>query len=467
MTLAKDRTVRVRFAPSPTGHLHIGSFRTALFNWLFARHNKGIFLVRIEDTDTERSTQEFQDSIMQALEWVDLKPDEPLVIQSERLARHQEVIKELLQRGNAYKCYCTQDDIKQRAGDNAFIKYDGTCRNAPPKDEPFVVRFKIPDEVTEVSFDDLIRGRVTIPRDQFDDFIIARSDGSPTYNFVVVVDDADMRITQVIRGEDHISNTPKQILLYRALGWQTPQFAHIPLILGPSGDRLSKRDGATSAIEYKQLGYLPDAMVNYLVRLGWAHGDQEVFTRQELIDFFTLKAVGKKGAIFDSEKLKWLNGVYMRESSAAALRTYICDELATDLPAQLSGWNENQIDVAIDLFKERVATLQELIHEVQLLHDGPTSYDQHDIEKWTDAQTGAIIDQIIAQFEPIASITIDDAKQIIKAIAKERECKMVAIAQPIRLALLGKASGPGVFEMIVLVGKKSLFERLKKLRASL
>ena len=256
--------------------------------------------------------------------------------------------------------------------------------------------------------------------------------------------------------------------LYQALGFHAPQFAHIPLILGPSGDRLSKRDGATSAIEYKRLGYLPDALVNYLVRLGWAHGDQEIFTRQELIDFFTLKAVGKKGAIFDFEKLNWLNGVYMRAMSASDMIAYITKELDSSFAVQVSGWDMKQIKGAIELYKERTVTLQELIHEVRLLHDGPTSYAQQDIEKWTNAHTASVIDQIIAAFQNMpTALTIDEIKQIITAVAKQLEIKMVAIAQPIRIALLGKASGPGVFEMIMLIGKDTLIQRLKHLQTSL
>ena len=281
--------VRVRFAPSPTGHLHIGSLRTALFNWLFARHIQGTFLLRIEDTDIERSKAEYTQSIMGSLAWCGLTPDEPVVIQSDRIKEHQRVAQQLIKEGKAYRCICTPQEVEQRiqaqsGDDHSFAKYDGTCRDAGHDgSKPSVIRFKI-GAIHDVSFDDIIRGPIRVNTQELDDFIIIRSDGTPMYNFVVVVDDAFMRITHVIRGEDHIPNTIKQILLYQACNYQLPQFAHLPMILGPSGEKLSKRDGAVSALEYKHNGYLPDALINYLARLGWAHGDQEIFTRQELIE---------------------------------------------------------------------------------------------------------------------------------------------------------------------------------------
>lgn len=458
--------VRVRFAPSPTGHLHIGSFRTALFNWLFARHHGGTFLLRIEDTDLERSTQEYVQSIMAALEWVDLQPDETVMIQSERLQEHKRVLQELLASGKAYKCYCTQEEIADRA-DSAFISYDGLCRNSDQsRTDSHVIRFKLPD-IESVSFDDLIRGTITVPAGQLDDFIIARSDGTPTYNFVVVVDDAAMRITQVIRGEDHISNTPKQILLYQALGYTVPQFAHIPLILGPSGERLSKRDGATSALAYKQMGYLPDALVNYLVRLGWAHGDQEIFSREQLIEFFTLDAVGKKGSIFDIEKLNWMNGLYIRESSVKELLSYITNELDAEFVQRLSDWSSAQIESAFELYKERAHTLIELMKEVALLHDGPDSYQESDIQKWTDSSTKEHINALITMIENEKPDSLDALKQAVKSLTKTMGIKFVALAQPMRIAFIGSSAGPGVFEMFQLVGEQKTIERLKRLRNTL
>jgi len=317
----KNNNVRVRFAPSPTGYLHIGNLRTALFNWLFARHYDGTFLVRLEDTDRERSTKEYADSLFDILEWIGLTSDEPVIKQTDRFGEYKQLIEQLLEQGKAYRCFCSSEEIEARqkaAGlDPAYAGYDSFCANGThgknDSSKPYVIRFKIPRNIEEITFNDLIRGQITVKTAELDDFVIARSDGTPTYNFVVVIDDAAMRITHVIRGEDHISNTPKQIFLYQAFGYKVPQFAHMPLILGPSGARLSKREAATSVVDYRGEGYLPDALINYLARLGWSHGDQEIFTRQELIDYFTIDNVGKKGSIFDKEKLDWVNGLYMRQ----------------------------------------------------------------------------------------------------------------------------------------------------------
>ncbi len=455
--------IRVRFAPSPTGHLHIGSFRTALFNWLFARHYKGIFLVRIEDTDQERSKKEYVESIMGALDWVGLKSDEPVVVQSSRSKEHEDALQKLLQEKRAYKCFCSQEDVAKRSGDTAFSSYDGKCRTVDQSAPgAYVIRFKIP-QVENVSFNDLIRGTITIPRDQLDDFIIARSDGSATYNFVVVVDDNDMNITHVIRGEDHISNTPKQVLLYQACGFTVPEFAHIPLILGPSGDRLSKRDGAVSALEYKKLGYLPTALMNYLVRLGWSHGDQEIFTRQELIKFFTLDAVGKKGSIFDIEKLNWLNGVYLRTFLAQDILTYIAQELSPGFQQDIADWSQDLRVQAIDLFKERSVTLVALMNEVKILYDGPSSYQEADLKKWTDAQTIELITELIAVLQKKPTIDVAALKIEVKSLAQKHDVKLVKIAQPVRIALIGSSTGPGVFDMVSIIGIPQTMNRLSKL----
>jgi glutamyl-tRNA synthetase len=459
--------IRVRFAPSPTGYLHIGSFRTALFNWLFARHNKGVFLVRIEDTDLERSKKEYVDSILESLQWVDIHADEPIIIQSERINEHNKVIQLLLDQKKVYKCFCSEEDLKNRHPREVFLKYDGYCRDRSYNGdhESYVVRFKIPD-VQEFVFDDLIRGRVTFERGQLDDFIIARSDGRPIYNFVVVVDDAFSKITHVIRGEDHISNTPKQILLYQARNFTIPQFAHIPLILGPSGDRLSKRDGATSALEYKQKGYLPGALVNYLVRLGWAHGDQEVFSRDELIKFFTLENVGKKGSIFDIEKLNWLNALYIRGMSNSDLYGYMHNMLKMPLLTLLPAWEKSVIEKAIALFKERVVTMQQLFEEVSLLYHGPSDYNADDMSKWTLGQTKMFLDHI-CQILETSEWNKETLSTHIKDLAKKLGVKIVFLAQPIRLALLGKSDGPGVFELMEVLGKAGSIERIRSLQQKL
>ncbi len=461
--------IRVRFAPSPTGHLHIGSFRTALFNWLFARHNNGIFLVRIEDTDLERSKSEYVDSILDSLAWVDLKPDEPIVIQSEYLQQHKKVLQKLLDEKKAYRCFCSEDDHIKRQNkgvgkEDFFIKYDRYCRDRieHPEDinKPHVIRFALPDNVEELSFDDLIRGHITIPIEQLDDFIIARSNGNPVYNFVVVVDDASMKISHVIRGEDHILNTFKQLLLYKACDYKVPKFAHLPLILGPSGDRLSKRDAATSVLEYRKMGYLPDALLNYLVRLGWSHGDQEIFTKKELINYFSLESVGKKGAIFDIEKLNWVNSVYIKNTDSLKLLDYITADVQKNIHTVVSSWKDETIVKVIDLYKERVKTLQELAQEIIIAYTGPSHFNENDLIKWITPDTTEYLEQLVQKVENIEEFTVDIVKDAIANLCKQLDIKLVVLAQPIRIAMIGKSSGPGVFALAALIGKQKLLKRI-------
>jgi glutamyl-tRNA synthetase len=455
------QAVRVRFAPSPTGQLHIGNFRTALFNWLFARHYKGTFLLRIEDTDPERSKQEYTDSIMKTLSWVGIEADEEVVVQSERLAEYKEMLDLLIQENKAYRCYCTQDEIKVRLGNDLFIKYDEKCRDRTDHpDAPHAIRFRLPD-VKHVAFDDMIRGRISVDRDQLDDFILARSDGWPTYNFVVVVDDHYMNITDIIRGEDHIPNTPKQVLLYEAFGFKIPRFAHLPLILGPSGDRLSKRDAATSVLEYRQEGYLPGAVVNYLARLGWAHGDQEVFTADQLIEFFTLEAVGKKASIFDLTKFQWLNSVYIKNMSASEIIDYIQAEIDNNFRSLFPAWNDQQLINAVDLYKERVSILKQLIEELHILYNGPAQYDPADYSKWITADTVHHLERILLVFEQKGIES--SCFEMLKKLAEELQVKIVQVMQPLRLALIGKSSGPGVCELIQVIGIHQSSERIRAL----
>lgn len=463
--------VRVRFAPSPTGHLHIGGLRTALFNWLFARHHKGKFLVRIEDTDHERSKQEFTDSILDSLAWTGIESDEALVIQSQRINAYQKILNQLLDEGKTYRCYCSPEEVIERQNPSLlYNKYDGKCRelagtavSIEQKDKPFVIRFAIPAHITEITFADLIREKVTFAKDQLDDFIIARTDGHPMYNFVVVVDDAHMQMTHVIRGEDHISNTPKQILLYQACGYKIPQFAHLPLILGPSGNRLSKRDAATSVLEYKESGYLAPALINYLSRLGWSHGDQELFTKEELINFFTLDHVGKKGSIFDAEKLKWVNQSYLHAMKASKLLKIMIQDVVPTLVKELISIDKDMLHALIDLYKKRVSTLRELANELVIVTCAPSEFVQEDIQKWTTADTVNHLQKLKQSIEGLSEYTVDSLKATVKNITKELGLKMVHIAQPIRLALIGKASGPGVFELAEILGSHEVTERIAAL----
>lgn len=463
--------VRVRFAPSPTGHLHIGGLRTALFNFLFTRNKKGSFLLRIEDTDTERSKEEYTQSIIGSFAWVDIVADEEPVIQSHRLPEHKKIVASLIAQKKAYRCFCKPDDhIKRQQANNSdllFFKYDGHCRfrEAQPEDEQlsYVVRFALPQDRTHITFQDLIRGTVTFAFDQFDDFVIARSDGGPIYNFVVVVDDAFMRISHVIRAEEHLSNTPKQLLLYEACGFTPPIFAHVPLILGPSGDKLSKRDAATSVLEYRRMGYLPHALINYLARLGWSHGDQEIFTLSQLIDCFSLADIGKKGAIFDIQKLNWVNSVYIKQADVSDLLTIIEADVEPLLTQQLPTWSRSQISAAMTLYQDRVYTLKELVMAIRVLHDGPASYQENELQQWIHAKTVDYLEQFMLLIEQDQTFTVQTIKEAVTQLSKQLGIKLVELAQPTRLAIIGSTSGPGAFELLMLIGKTEGIRRIRHL----
>jgi len=460
-------TLRVRFAPSPTGHLHVGGLRTAIFNWLFARHHNGVFLIRIEDTDVKRSKKEHTDSILNSLAWLSLTFDEPLVYQTSLLQDHKKALSYLQEADQAYPCFCEPRERNEQ--DTHGYKYDGTCRNKDVTDndlqQPHAIRFKLPEHLKRVMFDDLIRGTIIVDHDQLDDFIIVRRDGTPTYNFCVVVDDMNMQITHVIRGEDHISNTPKQILLYQALKCNNiPEFAHLPLILGPSGNRLSKRDAAVSVHEYRKMGFLPDALFNYLVRLGWAHGDQEVFSREELISLFTLKEVGKKGAIFDMQKLMWLNGVYIRKVSHTDLLRAM-DSMEQGASKQLNSlWQIQQLKALLDVYKERAETVRALYEQLVVLASLPDYYNISLLQKWHTDKTIPMLKRFVAFCEQQAEL-VDDTLlfEKVKQIAKDHGEKIVALAQPLRLALTGTVAGPGIFALLSIFGKVEAIKRMQAL----
>jgi glutamyl-tRNA synthetase len=464
-----QKPVRLRFAPSPTGHLHIGGLRTIIFNWLYARHHQGSFLIRIEDTDLERSKAEYTESILHTLQWMGVESDEQVVIQSERVPEHRRIAHMLVEQGKAYYCSCSQEEVierhKQKYGaDDMFIKYDGACRGTvvahPTKKS--VIRFALPQDIVQVSWNDLVRGHISTQVDQLDDFIIVRSDGMSMYNFAVVIDDAYMRISHVIRGEEHVSNTPKQILLYQALGYLLPEFAHVSMILGPSGEKLSKRDGATSVLEYKAMGYLPDALFNYLVRLGWAHGDQELFTRQELITLFTIEGVHKKPAIFDVVKLEWFNGMYIRQTSDQILWKYLVDDVRHPLFKELA-WTDVQINTAIGLYKERVKTLGELAQELLVLHGPAISYNKEDSVQHITPETANHLRELVKILAPMDSFTVDLIAEQMKALAKTLGVKLVQLAQPTRIALVGKSSSPAIFDLLAFLGKQESIRRITAL----
>lgn len=462
-----QKQIRLRFAPSPTGHLHIGGLRTIIFNWLYARHNNGAFLVRIEDTDLERSKPEYTQSILQTLQWMGVESDESVVIQSERVPEHRRIAQTLVEQGKAYYCSCTQEQVIERhknkyGSDDIFIKYDGKCRGTSVLDatKKSAVRFMLPSDVQSVGWNDLVRGEIVTELNQLDDFIIMRSDDMSMYNFAAVVDDAYMRITHIIRGEEHVSNTPKQILLYHALGYALPEFAHVSMILGPSGEKLSKRDGATSVLEYKTMGYLPDALFNYLVRLGWAHGDQEIFTRDELKQLFTMQAVHKKPAVFDVVKLEWFNGMYIRQTSEQELWKRMVDDVCHPLFKEIA-WNDQQLYAAIALYKERVKTLHELAQELVALYGPTVVYNQDDCKQHVTNQTTGYLTALVEMLASCQSFAVDIIAEQMKALAKSLGIKLVHIAQPTRIALVGKSASPGIFELLALLGKQESIRRIK------
>ncbi len=464
--------LRVRFAPSPTGNLHIGGVRTALFNYVFARQKRGSFLIRIEDTDLQRSTKEYLTSQQKSLEWLCLESDEPFVFQHSRIEEHKKYAKQLLDDGLAYRCYCPfvqAEEVIERLDQGIGQLYDGRCRDKEPREDgtPFALRFRVPDDSEEINCSDLIRGEVSIKKDALDDFIIVRQDGTPVYNFCVVIDDIFMKISHVIRGEDHLSNTFKQILLYKALRAPLPIFAHLPLILGESGGKLSKRDAAVSVDHYREMGIMPEALCNYLVRLGWSYGDQEIFSREEMIEHFSFDHVGKKGAMFDMKKLLWLNGVYLRQSSGQELM-YALDAIDEKYLCTLKQyWSDKQLQDLFDLYKQRATTLVELYEGIKALAAGPQQYDFELIEKWRTSSTGAMLHDFAQRIAHSQGSEHAQLMAIAKEVVGKYEMKLVAIAQPIRFALTGGIQSPGVFELIAIMGNQESVKRITMLAKAL
>lgn len=454
-------SVVTRFAPSPTGYLHIGGARTALFNWLYARHCGGKFILRIEDTDQLRSTEESTQAILDAMKWLGLDWDEKPYFQAERVAIHREMVRKLVDEGKAYYCVCTPDELegkrKRALSEGRKPKYDGTCREKGiGKTENSVVRFKSPHMgVTVVN--DLVKGAVQFNNEELDDLIIERSDGYPTYNFAVVIDDAQMDITHVIRGDDHLNNTPRQILLYEALGYDIPEFGHVPMILGSDKARLSKRHGATSVMAYKDMGYLPEALVNYLVRLGWSHGDQEIFSADELINLFTLEAVGKSAAVFNPEKLLWLNQHYIKESSADRLAkdvTPFFQKLALDIPGS------SFLEKVVSDLKSRSKTLVEMADNGAFYFLDKVSYDDKAAEKFLTPEYAGHLTAVAAELASLNDLSKEGIENLLRGIAEKRETKLKFIAQPIRVALTGKTMSPGLDEVIMTLGREKVIQRI-------
>jgi len=459
--------VRVRFAPSPTGHLHIGGARTALFNWLYARHNKGTFILRIEDTDKTRSTEEYIRSILEGMEWLKLDWDEGPYRQTDRFDIYRTYAERLMHEGKAYLCYCLPEELEHRRQEalsqGKQPKYDGRCKNLkePLPDRTPVVRFSMPPE-GEIVVKDLIKGEIVFDNAQLDDLIIVRSDGTPTYNFTVVVDDVDMNITHVIRGDDHLNNTPKQIHIYKALGYEVPSFAHLPMILGADKARLSKRHGATSVIAYKDTGYLQDAIVNYLVRLGWSYGDQEIFTRDELINYFSFENVGKSAAVFNPDKLLWLNGQYIMNSKPEELSELVMPFLIREKIIEEGqtidkGW----LSKAIATLQERSKTLAELAVSLRFYITDVIEYNQKAKEKFLNEKSLPYLIEVFESLRGLDNFDAADIEKVFKLIVEKKNIKLGNIAQPVRVAITGKTESPGIFEVLEIVGKEKTLNRLE------
>ncbi len=456
--------VRTRFAPSPTGDLHIGGARTALFNWLLARHCHGVFILRIEDTDVARSTQASIQVILDAMTWLGMDWDEGPFYQTQRISIYQQAAEKLLKEGKAYPCYCAPDELekKREAALKAGIKpkYDRTCLNRKsfPPGKPSAIRFLSPNAGKTV-VEDLIQGRVEFDNTELDDLIILRSDGLPTYNFSVVVDDATMGITHVIRGNDHLNNTPRQIQVYQALGYPLPQFGHVSMILGPDKKKLSKRHGAQSVMEYQKLGYLPQAVVNYLVRLGWSYGDQEEFTREELVEKFSLEAVGRSAAAINPGKLDWLNAQYIKkielEELVQRVRPFIGSKGYSNVDPDL-------LKKAVRSLRERVKTLVEMADVSEFYFCEEITYDEKAAGKFLSRETIPIFNQVIASLSKEPVLRQENVHRLVQQLAEARGEPLVKIAQPIRVALTGKIVSPPIDEVIEVLGRTAVIKRLQR-----
>ncbi len=465
--MEKDKKIRVRFAPSPTGYLHIGGARTALFNYVFAKKNNGDFLLRIEDTDTERSKPEFTEQIIESLEWLGIKHNGEIVYQSKRFDVYKNYAEKLLKEGKAYRCFCTKEEIEERKKNNPAWKYDRKCLNLSEKEIneklgkgiPYTIRLKLPE--SEIKFFDHIRGEMRFHSKDFEDFIIVRSNGIPIYQFTVVIDDYEMGITHVIRGEDHLSNTPKQIFIYKALGFEIPEFAHIPLILGPDKKRLSKRHGATGVEEYKKEGFLPDALVNFIALLGWSPGDdREILSLDEIIKEFTLARINKSPAVFDYKKALWLNGKYIAMKKTEEL-----------LPLIEETFRENGIDLKshphhkeiVELLKTRVKTLNEFYQFGYYFFKEPETYDEKGIKKYFKKENSKeYLKSLIEIIEKTEPFTEEKLEEVLRKKAEEMGISAAKLIHPFRLAITGYTVSPGIFETAVLIGKENCFTRVKK-----
>lgn len=459
--------VRTRFAPSPTGLLHVGGVRTALYSWLYARHHHGKFMLRIEDTDQERSTQASVAAILDGMAWLGLDYDEELVFQSQRYPRYKEIVTQLLNEDKAYRCTCSPERLEalreQQLAAKLKPRYDGHCRerHISENDGPYVVRFRNPTQGM-VQFQDQVYGSITVANEELDDLIILRSDGNPTYNFAVVIDDWDMKITHVIRGDDHINNTPRQINLYHALQAPIPIFAHLPMILGEDGKRLSKRHGSVSVLEFKEEGFLPHALLNYLVRLGWSHGDQEIFSISEMIAAFDLNTVSRGVSGFNYDKLLWLNQHYIKQDPPTVTAKSLAEFLVE------AGMDINQgpaVADVVSLLADRAKTLIELRDKSRYFYEDELAYDASAVKTHLTPEALDLLDLLAQRLQDLLEWRRESIHSILKEVVSEQKVGFGLLAQPLRVAVTGSTMSPSIDATLELIGKQRVLERLKKARA--
>jgi glutamyl-tRNA synthetase len=456
--------IKTRFAPSPTGYLHVGGARTALFSWLYARQNQGQFVLRIEDTDRERSTDASVDAILEGMAWLGLNYDEGPYYQTQRFDRYKEVIQQLLDQGDAYYCYCSKDALEVLRAEQMSRKekprYDGRCRHGDNvrSDVTPVIRFKNPTEGAVV-ISDCVKGNITINNSELDDLIIARGDGSPTYNLTVVIDDWDMGINYVIRGDDHINNTPRQINILKALNVEPPRYAHLPMILGDDGSRLSKRHGAVSVMQYRDDGFLPQALLNYLVRLGWSHGDQEIFSIDEMIAHFDLAAVNVSASAFNTEKLLWLNHQYIMSADPEMITPHLQWHLDNQGINTEGGPTVKAVVVAL---RERTKTLKEMAAASRYFYEDFESYDEKAAKKNFKGEAAGVLQQLLVQFTAMEEWDGEALHQIVLDTAQKLDLKLGKVAQPLRVAISGQAATPGIDVTLTLLGRAKTLARIQR-----
>lgn len=455
-------SIRTRFAPSPTGYLHVGGARTALFSWLYARKHGGKFILRIEDTDLERSSQESVNAILEGMTWLGLEYDEGPFYQTHRFDRYKEVIQQLLEQGDAYYCYCTREELdglrEQQMADKEKPRYNGKCRHGSDKTGERVVRFKNPEQ-GEVIIDDLVKGQIVVANKELDDLIIARSDGTPTYNLTVVVDDMDMGVTHVIRGDDHVNNTPRQINILKALGAQLPVYAHVPMILGSDGARLSKRHGAVSVMQYRNDGYLPEALLNYLVRLGWSHGDQELFSIDEMIQLFELEKVNVSASTFNTEKLLWLNHQYIMSSDPAHVAHHLSWHLGERGIDPTTGPSLTEV---VKAQRERCKNLVDMAEDSLYFYREFEAYDEKAVKKNFKAGVDEILQYLWNHFDALETWEAEPLHQVVLDSAEQLQLNLGKVAQPLRVAVCGSGVSPAIDVTLALLGKEKTLDRIAR-----